>query len=123
MDTRSERNLNGVNPKLCAVIHLTHDRLADDPDGMSFIVTEGLRTTERQAKLVKAGASQTMNSYHLRGNAVDIAVTLDGEVRWDWPLYEKISDVFKQAAADLHVKITWGGDWKMRDGPHYQIEA
>jgi len=59
-----------------------------------FIVVEGLRTRERQAALVKADASHTMNSRHLTGHAVDLAYWLDdgdglteqGEVRWNWPL-------------------------------------
>jgi hypothetical protein len=27
-----------------------------------------------------------------------------------------------QAAKELGVKITWGGDWKFVDKPHFQIE-
>jgi peptidoglycan L-alanyl-D-glutamate endopeptidase CwlK len=124
MGQRSERNLIDVNPRLVAVVRLAHERMASDPDGLSFIVTEGRRSIERQAQLVKAGASRTMASYHLRGDAVDIAVTMGGEVHWDWPLYEKLSHVFKRAARDLKVNLTWGGDWStLRDGPHYQIEA
>jgi peptidoglycan L-alanyl-D-glutamate endopeptidase CwlK len=30
----------------------------------------------------------------------------------------------KQAAKELDVKLTWGGDWKsFVDMPHYQIEV
>jgi peptidoglycan L-alanyl-D-glutamate endopeptidase CwlK len=28
----------------------------------------------------------------------------------------------KTAAAELGVAVVWGGDWKMRDGPHYELD-
>jgi peptidoglycan L-alanyl-D-glutamate endopeptidase CwlK len=87
-----------------------------------FIVTEGLRTVARQKQLVAAGASQTMNSRHLTGHAVDVAAVVDGKVRWDWPLYARIAEEMKAAAKDLGVPIIWGGDWKFRDGPHFELD-
>jgi peptidoglycan L-alanyl-D-glutamate endopeptidase CwlK len=46
-----------------------------------------------------------------------------GEVRWDWPLYRKIADAFKQAAAEKGVAIVAGADWvKFRDGPHIELD-
>jgi peptidoglycan L-alanyl-D-glutamate endopeptidase CwlK len=88
---------------------------------VDFTVLEGLRTKERQAKLVKAGASQTMNSRHLTGHAVDLAPLEDGQVSWAWPLYHKLAPAVKQAAKELGVPITWGGDWKFKDGPHWEL--
>ena len=86
-------------------------------------MTEGLRTRERQEQLVKAGASKTTRSRHLTGHAVDLAAMIDGEIRWDWPLYDKLAKAMKTAAAEeLNVKIEWGGDWKtFKDGPHFQL--
>jgi peptidoglycan L-alanyl-D-glutamate endopeptidase CwlK len=47
---------------------------------------------------------------------------IDGEVRWDWPLYYKIADAMKKAAHELDVPLEWGGDWKsFKDGPHFQL--
>jgi peptidoglycan L-alanyl-D-glutamate endopeptidase CwlK len=116
MDARSERNLIGVHPDLVKVI-----RRAAKAGG--FIVTEGLRTKARQAQLVKAGASRTMNSRHITGHAIDVAAVVNGEVRWDWPLYAAIAKTVKAAAKDLGVPIIWGGDWKsFRDGPHFELD-
>lgn len=124
MDTRSIKTLTGVHPQLCALAVVAQKRMESRDDGLSFIVTEGLRSKERQAQLVKSGASQTMNSKHLEGLAFDVAATVNGEVRWDWPLYPKVAEVIKSVARDLGLKITWGGDWKtLRDGPHYQLEV
>lgn len=112
--------LHGVHPDLVRVIELAHSRM---PAPLSFRVTEGVRTAERQAALVAAGASRTMDSQHLTGRAVDLAVELDGQVRWDWPLYANLAAVVKAAAAELSVAIVWGGDWpRFRDGPHFELD-
>jgi len=45
------------------------------------------------------------------------------EVRWDWPLYHKISKAMKEAAKELNGAIVWGGDWKsFPDGPHFELD-
>jgi peptidoglycan L-alanyl-D-glutamate endopeptidase CwlK len=105
-----------VHPDLVKVI-----RRAAKAGG--FIVTEGLRTKARQAQLVKAGASRTMNSRHITGHAIDVAAVVNGEVRWDWSLYLIIAKSIKAVAKELDVHIVWGGDWKsFRDGPHFELD-
>lgn len=94
---------------------------------LEFIVTEAVRTLEKQKALVAAGASQTMRSRHLPNAdgdacAVDLAVVVGGEIRWDWPLYKRLADAVKEAAQTEGVPIEWGGDWlTLRDGPHFQL--
>lgn len=113
---RSLKALEGVHPALVAVAHR-----ALEISPVDFVVTEGLRTLERQKELKAAGASRTLNSRHLTGHAIDVAAWV-GEIRWDWPLYTQIADAFKQAASELNVAIVWGGDWKsLRDGPHFEL--
>lgn len=116
LDERSEKNLVGVHPDLVRVV-----RKAFEISPIPFVVTEGVRTKERQAQLVAAKASWTMNSRHLTGHAVDLAAKVDGEIRWDWPLYDRLAAVMKAAATGEKVPITWGGDWKVRDGPHFEL--
>lgn len=118
LSTRSRARLKGVHPRLVAVVEAA---LARSP--IDFLVTEGLRTPTRQAALVRAGASRTLNSRHLTGHAVDVAALVDGKVRWDWPLYGRIAAAFKAAARDLDVPLIWGGDWpRLRDGPHFELD-
>lgn len=121
MDTRSEKNLIGVHPDLAAVVSFAWARMQDREDRLCFIVIEGLRTKARQAQLVAAGASQTMNGRHLTGHAVDIMATVAGNGRWDWALYPKLAEVVKACADELRIQVVWGGDWKMRDGPHFEL--
>ena len=113
---RDRKRLAGVHPDLVRVV----ERARGYAD---FIVTEGVRTVERQRQLVASGASQTMASRHLTGHAVDLAALVGGEVRWDWPLYDRLALAVKRAAVEEEVPITWGGDWpRFRDGPHYELE-
>ena len=114
---KSMDKLKGVHADLVRVVKRAI-RLSE----VDFIVTEGVRSPEKQAILVKAGASKTMNSRHLTGHAVDLAAMVNGEARWDWPLYHKIAAAMKQAALDEDVVIEWGGDWRtFKDGPHFQL--
>jgi peptidoglycan L-alanyl-D-glutamate endopeptidase CwlK len=78
LSARDLLRLHGVHEDLVAVVRRAHDFM---PADLGFIVTEGLRSAERQAQLVRVGASRTHNSRHLTGHAVDLAVTLHGEVR------------------------------------------
>lgn len=114
---RSENNLHGVHPDLVRVV-----RRALALSGVDFGITEGLRTPERQRQLVAAGKSQTQNSRHLTGHAVDVFAYPTSAGSWDWKYYAQISASFKQAARELNIPIEWGGDWKtLKDGPHFQL--
>lgn len=118
LSQRSIDRMKGVDPRLVNVV-----KRAASLSDIEFIVTEGLRTPERQAKLVKAGASRTMKSKHIVGKAVDVAALVDGKVRWDWPLYVKIAEAMKRAAEILNVPISCGVDWvSFKDGPHIELK-
>ena len=118
LSSRSRTRMTGVHPALIAVVEAAVARTSVD-----FMVTEGLRSPERQAVLVKAGASRTKRSRHLTGHAVDVAALVDGQVRWDWPLYGRIAEAFKAAALELQTPLIWGGDWPtLRDGPHFELD-
>ena len=114
---RSRARLQGVHPDLVSVVERAIELTTVD-----FTVLEGLRTPERQKARVAAGASQTTNSRHLTGHAVDIGAWVDDQVDWSWPLYHQIAKAMKAAAAELNIPIEWGGDWKrFKDGPHWQL--
>lgn len=118
LSARSESNLVGVHPDLVKVV-----RRAAENAAQPFIVTEGRRTVARQTELVLAGKSRTMNSRHLTGHAVDLAVALpDGGISWDARDYKLLAMSVKAAASELGVAVEWGGDWaSFYDGPHFQL--
>lgn len=122
LSTRDRERLKGVHPDLVRVV----ERAASESD-IKFIVLEGLRTKARQKDLKASGASQTMNSRHIKapngyGHAVDLAPVENGQASWAWPLYHRLAPIIKRAAADEGVPIVWGGDWRdFKDGPHWEL--
>ena len=124
-DARSRKALTGVHPDLVKVMEVALER-----SPVKFVVTEGLRTVERQRHLFARGATKTMNSRHITGHAVDIVPYIDRDgdgnvwedIAYDWPLYHKVAPVIKQVAKELNIAITWGGDWRtFKDGPHFEL--
>ena len=114
---RSKDRLKGVHPDLVKVMQ---EAIKESP--LDFGITEGVRTLERQKELFEAGKSQTMNSRHLKGFAVDIAVLVDGKITWEFPKYQIVADHIKKVAKDLGIPIVWGGDWiSFKDGPHFEL--
>lgn len=120
---RSRSRLASVHPDLQRVL-----LRAIGVSAIDFTILEGLRTIERQRLLFAQGATRTMRSRHLPhpadglSRAVDVAPFVDGEVRWDWPLYYRLATIIKNAAAKEHVLVDWGGDWRtFKDGPHWQL--
>lgn len=105
-----------------------------------FDVIEGRRTKERQAQLVKAGASKTHDSRHLTGHAVDLwpkdpatgknlpsdaafpkgsAAAKEADRRL-WADLRIIATTMKAVAKERGVQLEWGGDWGW-DAPHFQL--
>ena len=121
LSARSRQRLQGVHQDLVQVVERAI-RLTQ----IDFTVLEGLRSTERQQRLFEKKATLldgvTRKSRHQTGHAVDLGALLDGEIRWDWPLYHKLSRAMKSAAVELDTPLEWGGDWKrFPDGPHFQL--
>lgn len=118
LDSRTETALRGVDQRLVDVFRAAC--CGSDP---TPIVTEGLRTLDRQKELYRAGATRTLNSKHLTGRAIDVAFIINGQARWDWPLYQHFADRMKREAKIRGYHIAWGGDWPdFKDGPHFEIE-
>ena len=93
LSARSKERLEGVNDHLIMVV----DRAIQLTD-VDFGVSEGLRTEARQKELVAKGASQTMKSKHIIGEAVDLVAYIDGRVSWELNVYDNIADAMVKAA-------------------------
>lgn len=125
LSASSLERLKGVHPDLIGVV-----KRAIEITAMDFIVTEGLRTPERQRKLVAEKKSKTMYSRHLTGHAVDLAACPGGIISWHSKDYPPIRDAMFSAAKEFGVPLRWGGDWNSNgtsadesflDMPHFEI--
>ena len=103
---KSLKELEGVNVYLINVV-----KRAIEISDQDFAVHDGIRTQKEQEALVAAGASQTLDSKHLIGHAVDLVPYINGKLRWEWEPIYKIAKAVRQAASEQQVKITWGAAW------------
>ena len=110
LSKRSIARLDGVDPRLVQVV-----RYAIGVSRIDFAVTEGLRTVERQRELVSSGASQTMDSRHITGHAVDLVAYLGDRISWELNLYDDIADAMKEGATAVGVPLRWGAAWHISD--------
>jgi peptidoglycan L-alanyl-D-glutamate endopeptidase CwlK len=110
LSKRSHDRLFGVDPRLVAVVNS-----AIGITKVDFGVTEGLRTRETQEAYVKAGKSQTMDSKHLTGLAVDLVAFINGAVSWELNLYDDIAEAMRIAAKEHDLPLRWGAAWNIAD--------
>jgi peptidoglycan L-alanyl-D-glutamate endopeptidase CwlK len=113
---QSQERMVGLHPSL--VVVLTHALVNNELD---FVIVEGVRSFEKQREYVDNGKSWTMDSQHLFGLAVDIAPYELGKINWEWSLFVKLYGAVKRAALHHNIPIEWGGNWRVKDGPHFQL--
>ena len=110
LSKKSLAKLEGVDPRLVKVVQRAIEISKTD-----FGVTEGLRSIATQKKYVAQGKSQTMNSKHLTGDAVDLVAYVGSAVSWELNLYDDIAAAMKQAAKEKGVSLRWGAAWNIPD--------
>jgi peptidoglycan L-alanyl-D-glutamate endopeptidase CwlK len=106
LGNKSKSELVGVHADLVQVVERAIVLTVQD-----FAVHDGIRTLAEQQKLVASGASQTLDSRHITGHAVDLVPYINGKLRWEWPPIYQIADAVRLAARELGVPIRWGGCW------------
>ena len=117
LSDRSIKILDGVHPDLqkvvqCAIRHSVID----------FVVTEGLRTPEDDAKLFERGVSKYEHSRYVTGHAVSVNPYIDGAISLHWPDHRLVAKAMKECAEQCGVPLEWGGDWvRFRNGQQYQL--
>jgi len=110
LSKRSLARLDGVNDNMVKVVNT-----AIGLSKIDFGVICGLRTIEEQRELVAKGASKTMKSKHIEGNAVDLMAYIGSRASWELDLYDDIADAMKIAADEHDVQIRWGAAWHIPD--------
>lgn len=85
--------------------------------GYPVVVTSGRRTEAEQARLVRIGASRTMRSKHLTGEAFDIDW-------WGWDRNDIPSWFWNLIGpwAERELGLRWGGRWSDPYDPgHFEL--
>ena len=130
---RSLKNLEGVHPDL---VRLVTAAIKNSP--VDFTITEGVRTVRRQQELYALGRTKPGNkvtncdgvnrksNHQVKsdgyGYAVDLYPYANGSVQVnDAESLIKIAAHIKVTALKIGVKILWGGDWKIKDYPHFEL--
>ncbi|HCW3157744.1 TPA: M15 family metallopeptidase [Listeria monocytogenes] len=115
------RSLENVN-KLADNTKAAARKLLDwaENSGIEVLIYETIRTKEQQSANVASGASQTMRSYHLVGQALDFVMAKGKTVNWGGYRSANAKKFIAKAKA---LGFTWGGDWDgFVDNPHLQFE-
>ncbi|HBI5858323.1 TPA: M15 family metallopeptidase [Listeria monocytogenes] len=114
------RSLANVN-KLADNTKVAARKLLDwaENSGIEVLIYETIRTKEQQSANVASGASQTMRSYHLVGQALDFVMAKGKTVNWGGYRSDKGKKFVAKAKS---LGFEWGGDWSgFVDNPHLQF--
>ena len=122
LNKRSLINLQNVHPDLVKVVK----QAAELNSQAGAVVIQGGRTLQQQKRNVAKGVSWTLNSKHLKQktgyyHAVDIAIIRNGRLINDLRYYDDFAATMKTVAKVNNVCIIYGGDWRVKDGYHYEI--
>lgn len=135
---RSIKNLSAIHPNLVAVLKAA---IIDSP--VDFTIVTGVRTAAEQKALFAIGRrkikGESIVTYkdgiHKKSNhqvkddgfgyAVDIYPFFEGKVQVSGvevsPNLIIIAAHIKKVSQKLGYKVVWGGDWKMKDLPHFEL--
>nr|WP_097073936.1 M15 family metallopeptidase [Ureibacillus xyleni] len=126
-DDRNRNNLNKLADHTKIAAYKWYQYCIDNQ--IQILIYETIRTKEKQAENVAKGASKTMMSYHLVGQALDfVPVNSKGEATWSINSYIR-KDVMSAINYAKSLGFTWGGDWDndgewrdetFLDSPHLQ---
>lgn len=114
---RNVSNLNKLADNTKAATFKWYQYCIDN--GIEVLIYETIRTVEQQREYVRKGASQTMRSYHLVGQALDfVPIQSNGTEDWNGYNKEPWASAIRYAK---QIGFEWGGDWKgFVDSPHLQ---
>ena len=99
---RSKERLRGIDARLVSVLN-------ELVKIMDVTIIEGLRSEQRQEKLLKEGSTKTKFSKHITGKAVDLApYPIDWE---DRDRFHYMGGMIRGIAKQLNINVRWGGDW------------
>lgn len=121
---KDRERLKGVDPRLVMVMEQVALKFPCQ-------IVEGVRSPERQKKLVAEGKSKTLQSKHLTGRAVDVAPLVNGKIDWqNITLFAYFGGYVMGIAEGLQITLRHGADWDQdldladstfMDWPHFEV--
>ena len=118
--------LLGVDPRLVAPVTAGAFLFEAAYPKWFVRVTSGKRSQSEQDALVRQGKSPIRNSKHVLGLAIDLAICNreTGEYcSWDMEEYALLNAQIQAQADLMNQQVIWGGDWKSKDGVHWELVA
>lgn len=119
MVSHKER-LESLQPKFRAKIVKLVEWLEKEFPRGNITIASTMRTPQQQKKLYEKGnhVTQTLYSYHLVGQAVDIFFIKDGKIRPFSPRYFNLGTKAKE------LGLFWGGDFRtLKDFSHIETHS
>jgi peptidoglycan L-alanyl-D-glutamate endopeptidase CwlK len=128
---RSKTKLSELHPLL---IQILEEAIKTSPH--DFGLHEGIRTRDEQYRMYQLGRTEpgkvvtSIDGIKTRGYhnykpslAFDFHISLPGKT-WDVGMLTRVGQhIVKTAKDKFSIELIWGGDWKMRDYPHFQLPA
>jgi peptidoglycan L-alanyl-D-glutamate endopeptidase CwlK len=142
---KSLDKLKGVHPDLVKVIT---EAIKDSP--IDFTIFSGVRSLQEQKDLyalgrtkvnpdgkskskpfgnivTKADGVKNKSNHQVKsdglGHAIDFVPYVNGALDWNNESnFINIANHIKEVAKNLNVNIGYGGDWKFRDLPHFELK-
>lgn len=116
---RNRAALDDLAPNTRAAAYKWYQYCLDN--NIEILITETIRTRQKQAEYVARGSSRTMRSWHLVGQALDfVPITSTGGT--DYNAYYR-PDIQKAIVEAKRLGFEWGGDWKGGwDKPHLEYQ-
>ena len=104
-------------PYVIKLINTAYQRL-----GITWVITDGYRSPSAQDALPSANTNaKALQSYHQYGLAIDIVSVRNGEITYLSDDNQSKLDSKKIGPIGQELGLEWGGSWKKKDWPHFQL--
>lgn len=104
-------------PYVINLINTTYKELK-----ITWVITDGYRSPREQNALPSANTNaKALQSYHQYGLAIDIVSVRNGEITYLSDSKQSIEDSKKIGPIGQKIGLVWGGVWRKKDWPHFEL--
>ena len=89
---------------------------------ITWVITDSYRSPSEQDALPSANTNaKALQSYHQYGLAIDIVSVRNGEITYLSDGKQSMEDSKKIGPIGQKIGLVWGGVWKKKDWPHFEL--